>query len=600
MAMSRSESIVYDHILLHPSIDAASSSSSFIPSYVSLPRQAKIKSLQMHPTSEGNPHQSHTSDVKEFETTNIINSNLTSGINGDSSKKFPPSLQSLTRRRSTSSEETHQQLLSSSQTNNISRSHALKTSVLKSFDKILYYDDDRSRVWNSLSSEATTSSDPSSLVDLPSNITSMSVTTSSRLHHAPRDSRESSMDENALHPSCNPSVVNDDREAVSSHTSCDSSPEKYTEVSKVPMTPDNNSPSKESRSSTSSLFNQLKAWTSDRKHIRSRLKKITNKYKYSLGKQESPPITTSVEGASSSPASSGSRADSCVNFKETISTEDNKRKSTPTTTSSSSSNKSQSHVKRTNSSVSSVSSSPSVGVSSSWKRLSILTFPSFSGHHNNRSSRNLPATASSQHQESDKICEDSCDENSSSQASSSSTRDSGISPDSSSQLDSELEHIDPPSSSWPIMFPSSNKVGEISVSDSKTPTSCSSSRLLPPSSICPSSSSSSGVNHQETQDRSQAENHSLNSRFNPAVHCVTDELIPRQKLHKRGSEETFVIPSSVSLTTSPFEETSVLEMSLTKDSRGELGIYVTGKLDTANEIMRYIIADFEADGPASK
>lgn len=45
--------------------------------------------------------------------------------------------------------------------------------------------------------------------------------------------------------------------------------------------------------------------------------------------------------------------------------------------------------------------------------------------------------------------------------------------------------------------------------------------------------------------------------------------------------------------------TERIEISLAKDERGELGIYVTGK-QGSNGDLRYIVADFESGGPAER
>jgi len=70
---------------------------------------------------------------------------------------------------------------------------------------------------------------------------------------------------------------------------------------------------------------------------------------------------------------------------------------------------------------------------------------------------------------------------------------------------------------------------------------------------------------------------------------------------KKSLEETVSsCSSSCSSSSSVFSSatTTTLEISLTKDGRGELGIYVTGKPDAVTGNMRYIVADFETDGPA--
>ena len=349
------------------------------------------------------------------------------------------------------------------------------------------------------------------------------------------------------------------------------------------------STSAEGRSSSStSLLNQFKAWTSDRKIIRGRLKKIKNKYKYTLGKLDSSTTSSSSsKSLSSEVASSAScSTDSCGNFKETlvypnkaqsISSSSANKVCEPTSSSSSSLTQQQKqhhpHVKRTNSSVSSASSSPSVGASSSWKRLSILTFPSFSGH---PFRRNHSTTTSSSSNKDSKIREDLSEENSSSQASSS-TRDSGISPDSSSQLDSEVEHMDP---SWPLTLTSTpNTVSQIQV----VTLSSSASPSPPPIPLnCPLK-----YDHEEDIAKGFAKTH-LNSIKNA---CPENES-------ETASSPAVPLPNTTS--SSSTVTTSTLEISLTKDSRGELGIYVTGKLDTVTDTMRYIIADFESDGPASR
>ena len=54
-----------------------------------------------------------------------------------------------------------------------------------------------------------------------------------------------------------------------------------------------------------------------------------------------------------------------------------------------------------------------------------------------------------------------------------------------------------------------------------------------------------------------------------------------------------------SLSTDSLDKIEIIAVSLTKDVRGELGIYVKGKLDSKGT-LGYVIADFEANGPAEK
>lgn len=517
------------------------------------------------------------------------------------------------------------------------RTDALKSSVLKSFDKILYHqdedDDERNSAWKSnspsdphpkcYSSESDEQNQhPNHLITSPAAVSNIIIgdgleTTShvslseEKSEHqqitksTPEDNSDDvtrtkvfNRDHNLKTPSA--SVSPSDPNSVStpvasasgSSSSSSSSPVFKSDhhfiapvlSGKKEAAPSESSvgiKSSSSSASGSSLLNQLKAWTTDRKLIRGRLKKLTAKCKYSVtsGNHNNPNNQHNHSGiseSSSSPASASTATPKTPESSKNLTSTGIGSSSIGTTPSSSAVTKSASSVTRT-SSVSS-SSTSSLSISSrkkqensdstkhmssqhhnphhhmsinAWKRLSLLSFPSIFDSGSSSGSRESHATNHHHHLNQKSISEDSSgEENSaSSQASSSSatnsTRDSGFSPDSGSQAGSE---------------------GTID------------SQVIQMMSHSSTSSQSGPVKSQISQG------------------SQTESEIEEAKLIEELDQSMKHVETKFQLDKRIFEP---IALSLTKDSRGELGIYVTGKSDEEGK-MKYIVADFEANGPAER
>lgn len=340
------------------------------------------------------------------------------------------------------------------------RTDLLKSSVLKTFDKILYFDQQRN--W-----EAAAAADPLQL---------RQTTSDSEVRNASPDPQSHAV-------------------------------KHRNELPTPPYAPRNPVAVASGKSTSQSFLHQIRAWTCDRKIIRGKLKKLTNKCKYSISTNSSAPsekgadIPAAAVVSPEAPVKLQERATSASASERSSDSAAAAGTAVPQQKEETSSNglkrdKLLRHLKRTSSTVSSTSSSPSLGNgSSSWKRLSLLSFPSLF--------------------EAAKISEDSSEEDVSTQGSSA-TRDSGVSPDHSSHTD-EAEQT------------------------------------------------ATRTSHRVVEKASQTD-------------CDLSELKTGEKEHQRQEQ---------------------IEISLTKDEHGELGIYVTGKQGREGE-LRYIVADFESGGPAER
>lgn len=325
------KSICCDQQSLHPSLVPSSAATS----YLSLPRRAKIKSLHM-PTDS-----------------------------------WPP----LSSRRSLSTEEVLPDLSASKRTD------LLKSTVLNTFDKILYLDRSE-RDWEHPAVQS------QQVVRETVGTTSSSATDT---HFVKQEQSE-----------CRTAVfVNTDSVK--------------------------NSAPKSSPSSPTSLLQQLKAWTCDRKLIRGKLKQLKSKCKYSISPTKQSSKQQAVASTASPATPCGTSAETSKPLPATITAHSasisgatlNRNSSQGEGSIESRKDKLLRHLKRTSSTLSATSSSaaPLTTNNSSWKRLSLLSFPPLFA----------PEAES-------KIAED-CSEESASNQGSSVTRDSGVSPDQCSQSD---------------------------------------------------------------------------------------------------------------------------------------------------------------------